>query len=243
MVSKKKVSSKPRLRAEKRQIFGRQVKKLRAEGILPANIYGKKVKSTSIKLPLKEFLPIYEQAGETSLVELKVKGEKKARAVLVHNVQLDPVSDQFIHADFHQVDLKQKVTTEVPLDLVGESPAVEEKLGILIQPLTEVEVEALPTDLPDKFELDISGLKKVDDAVVVADLKVPKKVNVLTGSQQVLVKINPLAKEEEVAPPPAEEAPAEEAAGKARPEPAEEKPKEAKSAKPVETKPEEKEGE
>lgn len=190
-----------KLTAEKRTILGRKAKTLRREGILPANIYGKKVKSLAVQTDLKSFLAAFKKTGETSIVGLKVKGEKKSRPVLIHNVQFDPVSDQPLHTDFYQVDLKEKVTTEVPIELVGESPAAKEKIGILIQPLTDVEVEALPTELPDKLELDISGLKEVDDAVTVADLKVPKEVKVLTPEKEMLAKIEPLAKEEVVLPP------------------------------------------
>ncbi len=212
-----------KLTAEKRKILGRKVKTLRREGILPANIYGKKVKSLAVQADLKAFLSAFKETGETGVVKLLVKGEKKVRPVLIHNVQLDPVSNQPLHADFYQVDLKTKVTTEVPIELVGESLAVKEKIGILIQPLTEVEVEALPTELPDKLELDISGLKKVDGVVTVADLKVPKEVKVLTLEKEILAKVEPLAKEEEVAPLPEEEAPAEEVKPEEEGKPGEEK--------------------
>lgn len=220
---------KPKLTAEKRKILGRKVKTLRKEGLLPANIYGKKVKSLAVQADFKSFLATFKESGETGVVNLKVKGETKTRPVLIHNVQFDPLTDQPLHADFYQVDLKTKVTTEVPIELVGESPAAKEKVGILIQPLTEVEVEALPTDLPDKLELDISGLKEVDDAVTVADLKAPKGVKILVSEKEILAKIEPLAKEEEVALPPEEEVPAEEV-------PEEEKPPEEEVKKPEEEK-------
>jgi large subunit ribosomal protein L25 len=210
-----------KLKAEKRKVAGRKVKRLRREGILPANIYGKKVKSCAVQLDLKTFLPVYQKVGETGIVNLGLKGETKARPVLIHNVQLDPVTDQPLHADFYQVDLKQKVTTEVPVEITGESAAVKEKGGILIQPLTEVEVEALPTELPDKFEVNVTGLKEIDDAVTVGDLKVPEGVKILTAAKQILAKIEPPAEEEETAPP-EEEAPPEEAAEEAKPEEKEE---------------------
>jgi len=105
---KKTTAEKKELTAEKRKVFGRKLKTLRREDILPANIYGKKVKSLAVQLGLKDFLPIYQLAGETGLVELKVKGEQKIRPVLIHNVQLHPVTDQPLHADFYQVDLKEK---------------------------------------------------------------------------------------------------------------------------------------
>jgi large subunit ribosomal protein L25 len=220
----------PKLKVKKRNIFGRKVKKLRAEGILPANIYGKKIKSQAIQLELKKFMPVFREVGETGLVDLLVESEKSARPVLVHNVQFHPVSDRPIHADFHQVSLTEKVKAEIPLELVGEAPAVEQKIGILIQTLNEIEVEALPTELPEKFEADISVLEKIDDMVKVGDLKVDKKVTLLTESSRLIAKIEPPTKIEEEKPPveeeapeeevPAEEAPPEPAEG-ARPEPAE----------------------
>jgi len=213
---------KMKLAAEKRKITGRKVKVLRRGGILPANIYGKNLKSLAVQLRMKLFLPVYQKAGETGIVELKVGGESKIRPVLIHNVQLDPVSDQPLHADFYQVDLKKKVTAEVPVELIGESLADKEKIGILIQPLTEIEIEALPTELPDKLELDISDLKEVDNAVTVADLRVPKGVEVLTSEKEILAKIEPLAKEEEVLPPAEEGVPTEEMPGEEVP-PTEEK--------------------
>lgn len=230
-MTKKISKEKLQLAVEKRKIFGRKVKKLRREGFLPANIYGKKIKSLSVQLPLKDFLPIYQKAGETALVEVKISGEEKKRPILIYNVQLDPVSDQPLHADFYQVDLKQKITTDIPVELIGESPAVAQKIGILIQPLDEIEVEALPTDLPDRFEVDISSLKEVDNVIVVGDLKSPAGVQILNSPKEILAKIEPLAKEEAPPPPSEEAAPAEEVPGEAKP--GEEKPPE-KAEKPQE---------
>ncbi len=199
-----------KLTVEKRKITGRKTKTLRREGILPANIYGKKEKSLSVQLETKSFLPVFKEVGETGLIELKVADEKETRPVLIHNVQFHPVDETPLHVDFYQVDLKEKVTTKVPVELIGESPAVKDKIGILIQPLSEVEVEALPADLPEKIEVNISGLKAINDAVAVSDVKLPEGVRVLTEGKEILVKIEPLAKEEIVAPPPAEEVPTEE---------------------------------
>ncbi|MBM3205582.1 50S ribosomal protein L25 [Candidatus Shapirobacteria bacterium] len=198
-----------KLDVEKRKTTGRGVKALRREGLLPANIYGKKVKSLAVQLETKAFLPTFHQAGETGLVELKVVGEITNRPVLIHDVQFHPVTGDPLHADFYQVDLKEKVTAKVPVELIGEAPAVREKIGILIQTLAEVEVEALPGDLPEKIEVNISSLEKVDDGVSVSELKTPSGVKILTEAKEILAKIEPPAKEE-VAPPPAEEAPVEE---------------------------------
>lgn len=192
-----------KLSAQKRKILGRKVKKLRREGVLPANLYGNKIKSEALELPIKEFQKIFEKVGETSLVDLKTNG--KAVPVLIHNVQFDPVSSLPIHADFHQVSLTEKTTADIPIELVGESPAVTQKIGILIQPLSGVEVEALPTNLPDRLTVDISNLKEVDDAVTVADLMVEsKKVKVLADKGEIVAMITPLVKEEVAPPPPVE---------------------------------------
>lgn len=204
------MATRPVLTVKERKVFGREVRKLRREGVLPANLFGKKIKSEALALPLKEFAKIYEQVGETGLVDLKTDG--KSHSVLIHNVQLDPVKNEPIHVDFHEVSLTEKTKARIPIEFVGEAPAVEQKIGILIQPLSEVEVEALPTDLPEKIQVDISSLKAVDESLTVADLKVDTKtVTVLADKDEVVVKIEPPAKEEVVTPPPTEgvEAPAE----------------------------------
>ncbi len=196
---------KVKLLVEKRKLNGSKVKLLRKQAILPANIYGRKVKSLAVQVDLKAFLPILKETGETGLVELKVKGEDKIRPVLIHNVQYHAVNDEPLHADFYQVDLKEKVTTKIPVELISESPAVKNKIGILIQPLNEIEVEALPTDLPEKIEVNISSLEEINDAVLLKEVKLDTGVKVLSDVNQILVKIDPPAKEEEVAAPIEEE--------------------------------------
>ena len=190
------------IKAEKRKILGQKVKTLRKEGILPANIYGKKVKSLAIQLPISEFEKVYKEAGETGIVEISVDKDKKP--VLISNIQRHPVTDIPLHVDFLQVDLKEKVTADVPVDLVGESPAEKSGLGTVVQYVNEIEVEALPADLPEKFEIDLSKLTEVDQAVFVKTLDVDaKKVAIKVDVEQILVKVEPPRKEEE-APVPVE---------------------------------------
>jgi len=190
------------IKAEKRKILGQKVKTLRKEGILPANIYGKKVKSLAVQLPLNEFEKIYKEAGETGIIEVSVDGTK--RPVLINNIQRHPVTDLPLHVDFLQVDLKEKVTADVPVDLIGESPAEKSGLGTVVQHVNEIQVEALPADLPEKFEIDLSKLTEVDQAVFVKTLAVDsKKVEIKNDAEQILVKVEPLRKEEE-APAPVE---------------------------------------
>lgn len=215
------------LKAENREVLGRKVKRLRREGVLPANIYGKKAKSLAVQVKLDEFQKVFSEAGETGLVELKL-GDK-VHSVLIHNVQLDPVTDKPLHIDFLEVDLKEKVTATVPIHLIGESPS-EKEGGVVVQQMHEVEVEALPTDLPEKIEVDISGLVEIDQAIKAGELKVDKtKVEIKEDPERIVVSVAPPAKEEEVAPPPAveETAPVEgEAPAPAEGEEAKEAPKE-----------------
>ena len=180
---------------------------------MPANIYGKKVKSESIQIKQKDFVDAFNQVGETGLLYLALedaKGKAEARPVLIANIQKNPIKDQVIHVDFHQVDLKEKVAAEVPVELTGVSPVEKQGVGTIVQYLNEIEVEALPTDLPEKFAIDVSILAAVDQAIYVKDLEIDKaKVEVKTDPEGILVKVEPPQKEEVVAPPPTEAVPAE----------------------------------
>jgi len=194
------------LKAEVRKILGRKVKQLRRKSLIPANVYGKKTKSLAIAVSGEEFKKLYKEVGETGLIELQIKaGESKP--VLVHNIQFEPVYGQVLHIDFLQVDLKEKVTAKVPIEVLGESPAEKQGLGTVVLQLDEIEVEALPADLPEKFGLDVACLTEVDQAIYVKDLKVDeKKVKIIDGPAEIVIKVEPLQKEE-VAPAaaPAEE--------------------------------------
>lgn len=202
------------LNAQARKILGRKVSALRKEGLLPANIYGKKIKSQAVTVKTLDFLDVYKKAGETALVSLVVKnGKSDEKAVLISNVQKDHVTDEVLHADFHQVDLKEKVSAEIPVEITGEAPAEKQGIGTVVQYLNEIEVEALPTDLPEKFGVDISNLVEVDQAIFVKDLPIEKaKVKLISDPEAILVKVEPPQKEEVVVPPPAEEVPEEGAA-------------------------------
>ena len=194
------------LKIEKRKLFGNKIKKLRKEGVLPANIYGRQVKSLAVQADQQKFQKLYDQVGTTGLVELEIKNETKKRPVLIHNVQLDPVSDSLLHADFYQVDLTKKVITSVPIELAGEAPAAA-KGGVLVQVTNEVEVEALPADLPDKFIVDVSQLAEIGDHITMKKLDYDKdKVSLkLEDLGMAVVQIEEPAKEEEEEKPAPEE--------------------------------------
>lgn len=197
------------LKAEKRKVFGKKVKRLRQEGILPANVYGKNVASLAIEVGRLEFDKLLSRVGETEILDLQITDEKKVRPTLIHHVQTDPVSGKPLHADFLQVDLTEKVIVEVPVKLVGEAPAVKEGRGVLLELKNELEVEALPEDLPSEFEVDVSNLKEVNDAILVKDLKVPKGVEVKIEPEELICKIESQQVEKE------EKKPAQEVAAEA----------------------------
>ena len=204
------MADKLKLKLEQRKTLGRKVRSLRREGLLPGNIYGKGVKSLSVQTALKEFQAVFAKAGETTIVELSVAKETKTRPVLIHQVMVDPVTGQFLHADFQQVDLSKAVKVAVPIELFGEAPAVKEG-GVLVQLLKEIEVEALPADLPDKFTVDVSGLTEMNQGITLKQLKAGDKVKLMAENlDELVVKIDQPTKEvvEEVLPA-AEEVPAE----------------------------------
>lgn len=188
------------LKGEVRKITGRKVKNLRLQGIIPGNIFGKKIKSESVQVNYKEFAEIYKKVGETGLLTLVIGSSEKP--VLVHNLQVNPVSDVPVHVDFLQVDLKEKVEAEVPVELTGESPAEKQAIGTVVQHLNEIKVEALPMDLPEKFEVDTSTLSEVDQAILVKDLKFDRsKVTIMTDENEIVVKVEPPQKEEVIVTP------------------------------------------
>jgi large subunit ribosomal protein L25 len=188
------------LKADARKILGRNVRNLRKDGLLPGNISGKKIKSFAVQVVLKDFDKVYKEVGETGLLTLEIGKEEKP--VLIHNLQVNPVSDAPVHVDFLQVDLKEKVEAEVPVELTGESPAEKQAVGTVVQYINEIKVEALPMDLPEKFVVDTSDLAEVDQSILVKDLKVDRsKVDIKTGSDEIVVKVEPPQKEEVVAPP------------------------------------------
>jgi large subunit ribosomal protein L25 len=192
------------LKAAKRTILGKKVKSLRKGGVVPGNVFGKKTPSVAVQMDHKALVATLRLAGETSLVHLKIDGETKVRPVLVAGYAQNPVSGELLHVDFHEVDLTQKTTAMVPVKAVGESEAVKSG-NILVLQRNEIEVEALPTDLPDVIEIDISILTEVGASIHAKDLKVDRsKVTLIIEDEEVVATIQEPAKEEVVEAAPAE---------------------------------------
>jgi large subunit ribosomal protein L25 len=186
------------LKAKTREVLGGKVKKVRAEGLLPAVLYGPKTKNLPLAVDHKEFEEVYKQAGESSIIYLEIEGKKGKFPVLIHEIQKDPLTDKIIHVDFYQPDLEKKVVAWVPLVIVGESPAVKNLGGTLVKNITEIEVKALPLNLPHEIKINAEDLKTFDDEILVKDLKVPEGVEILKHPDEVIISVSPPEKEEEL---------------------------------------------
>ena len=172
-------------------------KAMRAQGLIPAVIYSKEVETIPLSLSFEDFEKLHKEAGETTIVDLKIEGEAEPRSVLVKNLQYDPVTDIHIHVDLFQIKAGEKLKVTIPLRFEGESLAVQDLGGILITNKDEIEVECLPKDLPKDIEVDISILKNIDDSITIKDIKVPAGVEVLDELDDSVIVVAPPAVEEE----------------------------------------------
>lgn len=169
---------------EKRTERGRNLAGLREQGKLPAVFYGPKDESEAITISQGEFDRVLRTEGETSVLTLKGDGIEKD--VLIHSVQVNPVTQRVEHVDFYVIDKTQKVTVSVPLEFEGESPAVRNLGGILVRVLHEVEIEVLPTEIPAHISVDISKLTDFDSVIHASDLQIPEGVTLLVEPEEVI---------------------------------------------------------
>jgi large subunit ribosomal protein L25 len=184
------------LKAQARKDTGRKLKTLREKGFIPAVVYGPGHKPASIQVDYNDFKKVFDKAGESTLVKLKV--DDHIKNVLIHDVSIDPIDDTFIHIDFYQVVMDKTIKTHVPLVFAGEAPAVKGLDGVLIKNLTELEIEALPKDLPHEIKVDISSLDSFDKHIRIKDLQIPEGVKVLEESEELIVSVIPPRSEEEL---------------------------------------------
>lgn len=173
------------LKAEPRKVIGKQVKALRRAGRLPGIIYGRGIQPILITLDMRETGRILSSITSSHLVVVEVGG--KQHTTLVREKQRQPVTSGLLHIDFQAVSLTEKLRTSVILELVGESPAVINFNGILVSNLEKLEVEALPRDLPDRIQVDISGLTEIGQVIHVSDITVPAAVEILDHPEEIIV--------------------------------------------------------
>jgi len=186
-----------KLSAKIRTEIGKKTNVLKENGRIPAVVYGHKIKNVLLDVDYKEFQKVLHEAGESSLIELGVEGEKEKRPVLVHDLQKNPVSDKFIHIDFFQISLTEEVQVKVPLVFEGTSLAVKDLGGTLVKNISELEVKALARNLPHEIKVSIDSLNNFGDHILVKDLVLPKDVKISLKPDEIVVSVAQPAKVEE----------------------------------------------
>lgn len=185
------------LAAQTREARGKQVKAVRAEGNVPAVIYGHGVEAQALSVGQRTLAKVFSEAGSNKMVALSVD-DGKPYNVMIHDVQTDSRTGNIIHADFYKVKMNEKIKAEIPLHFTGESVAVYKLEGSLIQGLSTVEVEALPANLPENIEVDIAVLDDFDKSIHVSDLTIPANVELLTEETELIAKVEPPRSDEEL---------------------------------------------
>jgi len=200
------------LKAEPREVVKGGAKHLRRQGLVPAVVYGREVKTEPVQINAKALQKVLSVAGTHQLISLQI-GNDAPRLTLARDVQRDVVRHNCLHVDFYAVKMDEKVSAQVPIVVIGTSPAVTEQGGILTQGLDELEIECLPTDLISSMEISVDGLTELNDTLTVADLTIPESVTILSDLESMVVKIEPprlpeeleaLDEEDEMAPVSAE---------------------------------------
>jgi large subunit ribosomal protein L25 len=210
------MSEKIELKVEKREVQGKKVRFLRNKGIVPVHLFGHNVDSVSLQGDAVILHKVLSQAGRTRLIDLKVGKSQKAHNVMVREVQKDPIKGSLLHVDFYEVNMTEKIRVEVPIVLVGESPALKIRENMLNQVMSSLVIECLPDKMPDRVQVDISIIKEVDQAVHVKDVVLPE-VAIMNEPDLVIAKVSlrPIEVVEEVKPAAGAEAAGAEAAAAA----------------------------
>ncbi|MBI1908237.1 50S ribosomal protein L25 [Candidatus Uhrbacteria bacterium] len=185
------------LSAEPRELQGRKTEALRAEGKVPAVVYGFGIQPTNITIDRNAFLKAYAAAGESTVLDLEIAGV--THPVLIAEVQRNPLNDFVTHADFRRVDLSRTIEAKIPLTLVGTSSAVKDLGGTLVQSLEEIEVECLPNALVHDIAVAIDSLKTFDDVIRVSDIAIPEGITVKTAVETAVASVQPPRSEAEMA--------------------------------------------
>jgi len=199
------------LSAKIRKELGKKTKSLREKGILPAVLYGPKIKALPLELNLKEFEKIYKEAGESSLISLEVQAEKPISRkqekflVLIHDIGHDSITGKPIHVDFYQPRLEEEIEAMVQIVFEGEAPAVKEMGGTLVKNISEVEVKALPQKLPKEIKVNVENLQTFEDHILIKDLKIAEGIKILKEPEEIVVSVTPPEKVEEELEKPIEE--------------------------------------
>lgn len=196
------VTGEIKLSVKQRENIGKKLTQLRKEGWLPAVIYGNDKKSIALQTNAHDFEMLYKKAGGNTVITVEIEkadGTKDKRKALVYVVDRNPVSDKIEHADLYEINMKEKLTANVPLKFIGDAAAEIDLGGALLTQLDEVEVECLPADLPKEIEVDLGVLVDFDAVIRVSDLVLPQGVEVLNDPEETIAYVEEPRSEEEMA--------------------------------------------
>lgn len=191
------------IEAQIRDKIGKQLNALRLAGLVPAVVYGRKFKSTPITLNAKDFNKqvLQSEAGENLIFKLKIKnnGDTQDVPVITHGVQMDPIKNIIVHVDLMHVVMDEAIKVKIEVELTGMPIGVKDEGGVLVHGLREIEVKCLPSDIPEKFVVDVSGLM-INNSLHVSDLKAMSKVEIVSPAHEMIANVTPPTKEEVVVP-------------------------------------------
>ncbi len=185
------------LKAAPRQKKRKQAKHLRADGLVPAVLYGRDLETVAIQIEAKTLGKVLDEAGTHQLISLEIEGEKP-HMTLARDVQRDVIRRDYLHVDFYAVKMDETVVAQVPIILIGEAPAVMTEGGVLTQGLDEIEIECLPGDLISSIEVSVDDLTEINDTISVMDLHLPDTVTILSEPESMVAKVEAPRKLEEV---------------------------------------------
>ena len=178
------------LKLSQRKVVGKKVKALRRQGIVPVHVYGSGTDPLALQVDTRVLSRILPRVGTNVPLSLEIEEQDGENICFVREVQRHPVTENVIHVDFFRVDVSQTTQAEVPVTVVGISPAVRDLNGTLMQPLQSVLVEALPMNIPASIEVDISGLDDFDKALHVSDVIVDSRVTIVTNAEEMIARIS-----------------------------------------------------
>ena len=195
------MAEKIELKVEARKVLGKKVRFLRNKGVVPVHLFGHDLDSLALQSDVTALHTVIAQAGKTRLIDLKIGKSQKGHNVMVREVQKDAIRGNLIHVDFYEVNMAEKIRVEVPIVIVGESPALKIRENMLHQDLNSLTIECLPDKMPDRIRVDISVIKEVEEAVRVKDISIPD-VMILNEADLVIAKVSarPVEVVEEVKP-------------------------------------------
>jgi large subunit ribosomal protein L25 len=181
----------------KRERFGRSVKSLRKQGLVMAELYGRGIENLHLSVNSKDFKKVLHEAGENTLINIVLEDGTK-RPVLIYDIQADPIKDNLLQVDFYQVRMDEKIKAKISIEFIGQSEAIKSG-GVLVKSMQEIEVEALPADLPKNIEVNISSIKNIGESIYIKDLKIGKAVTIMVPGETVVATIvDKVTEEEEV---------------------------------------------